>query len=221
MNRHLMRTALSGTAAIAATGLAISLTSAPASADTIEITLEDAVAELPVASEEPDGYDRDLFPHWTDDDGDGCNTRYEVLIDEAVEAPDVDEDCNLTGGRWYSYFDGEYRDDHADIDIDHFVPLAEAWRSGARDWSTEDRQRFANDLDDDRSLAAVTSESNRSKGDSDPPNWMPDEERCRYITEWTAVKTRWGLNVDNSEKGYLTALAEDCPNVTLTIEYAR
>ena len=34
----------------------------------------------------------------------------------------------------------------SDVDIDHMVPLSEAWASGASAWTTAQRQAFANDL---------------------------------------------------------------------------
>jgi hypothetical protein len=80
----------------------------PAAAETVTTTLRSGVAGLPVATEVRTGYSRDLFPHWIDADGDGCNTRYEVLIAEAVTAPSVGAGCTLSGGRWYSYYDNVY-----------------------------------------------------------------------------------------------------------------
>ena len=45
--------------------------------------------------------------------------------------------------------------------------LAEAWRSGAWAWTAAQRMEFANDLDDSRTLLAVTASLNRSKSDRD------------------------------------------------------
>jgi hypothetical protein len=59
-----------------------------------------------------------------------------------------------------------------DARIDHVVPLAEAWRSGAAAWNADQRERFANDLVDPQ-LIAVSASSNRSKGDQDPAEWKP------------------------------------------------
>lgn len=207
-------------AGLAGAASVIGFSANPASAETITVPLRTAVADLPVADEQRDGYDRDLFPHWIDADGDGCNTRYEVLIDEATSPPTVGDGCKLTGGQWYSYFDDETVDSASDISIDHFVPLAEAWDSGAHSWTTDKRRDFANDLGDDRALAGVTASSNSSKGDKDPAEWLPPNtsETCRYVGEWVAVKTRWGLTVDDAEKAALTDLAADCPNEELTIE---
>jgi hypothetical protein len=80
------------------------------------------------------------------------------------------------------------------FDIDHLSPLAEAWDSGAWAWDADTRMRYADDLDDPRSLIAVSASANRSKGDQDPAEWMPPAASyaCTYITDWVAVKTRWG-----------------------------
>lgn len=90
-----------------------------------------------------------------DADGDGCNSRNEVLIAEATVAPTVGSSCRLSGGAWYSYYDDTSYTATASLDIDHMVALAEAWDSGARTWTTARRQAYANDLGDDRTLIAV------------------------------------------------------------------
>lgn len=212
--------ALAAVTVSAAAFVTVATLPAPANAATVSQPLRTMIANLPVATETRTGYDRDLFVHWIDADGDGCNTRYEVLIAEAVTAPTVGSSCGLTGGRWYSYYDGEYWTAPADLDIDHFVPLAEAWDSGARHWTAAQRRSFANDLGDDRSLVAVTDNVNQAKSDQDPAEWMPPltSVHCRYIGEWAAVKTRWGLRVDSAEKSALTSYATSCGNVTITVE---
>ncbi|HEX6870368.1 MAG TPA: HNH endonuclease family protein [Micromonosporaceae bacterium] len=202
--------------------LATLITAAPAYAATYSASLRTAVADLPVATEVRTGYSRDLFPHWIDADGDGCNTRYEVLIDEAVTAPTVGSGCSLSGGRWYSYYNNAYYTLTSDLDIDHMVALAEAWDSGARNWTTARRRDYANDLADPRTLVAVKDTVNQSKGDRDPAEWMPSYSgaTCRYIEEWVVVKVRWRLTVDSTEKATLTNYANSCPDVTLTVTYA-
>ncbi|HEX6967974.1 MAG TPA: HNH endonuclease family protein [Micromonosporaceae bacterium] len=216
MNRILRRVATVLATALAAT----TLTGTPARADHYySAPLRTAVADLPVAVEVRTGYSRDLFPHWIDADGDGCNTRYEVLIAEAVTTPTVGSGCALSGGRWYSYYDAAYWTQPSDLDIDHMVPLAEAWDSGARNWTTTRRRAFANDLGDYRSLVAVTDNVNQAKGDKDPAEWMPPYggAHCRYIAEWVAVKIRWQLTVDSAEKAALTDRANSCADVTISV----
>lgn len=179
--------------------------------------LVDAVAALPVAAEKRAGYVRTAFRHWVDADHDRCNTRAEVLIYEATTAPQVDAECRLTGGSWYSYYDNTTVDDASKLDVDHLVPLAEAWDSGAYNWTAAERQDYANDLDEPWHLVAVTARSNRQKADQDPATWQPPYEpvRCRYAAEWTAIKTRWKLNIDPAEQQALTQLGADCPGQRL------
>ena len=102
------------------------------------------------------------------------------------------------------------------------MPLAEAWDSGARTWTTTQRRSFANDLGDSRGLVAVTDNVNQAKGDQDPATWMPSygPARCRYVGEWLAVKLRWRLTVDNAERSALVSLAGGCPDVTITVTRA-
>ncbi|MFG3714549.1 HNH endonuclease family protein [Micromonospora sp. NPDC047730] len=218
MTRTLRATAVSLAAILAATlGVA-----QPAWAASYSASLTTAVADLPVATEVRTGYSRDLFRHWIDADGDGCHTRNEVLIAEATTRPSISGTCTLSGGRWYSYYDDAYWTLTSDLDIDHMVALAEAWDSGARNWTSSRRQAFANDLGDSRALVAVTDNVNQAKGDQDPATWMPPyaSARCRYINEWVAVKIRWRLTVDSAEKSALTDWANNCPNVTISGTYA-
>ncbi len=152
---------------------------------------------LPVAPETRRGYDRDEFGDWIDADGDCLDTRYEVLKQESRRP--TNRGCDITRGRWFSYYDGLTWARSTHLDVDHMVPLAEAWDSGARRWNAGTRKRFANDLGDRRSLVAVTNSVNRSKGNSDPAEWLPPQRRCRYVTQYTSVKLRWSLNVDDRE----------------------
>ncbi len=176
---------------------------------------------LKVAREVRRGYDRDKFDHWTLQ-GDGCNTRDLVLVQEARVKPVVSVGCDLLGGRWFSYYDGNRTGDPSSFDVDHMVPLAEAWDSGARRWNAGTRRRFANDLRDRRSLVAVTAGSNRSKSDSDPADWLPRKAaRCRYVREYVAVKTRWKLTVDRPEKRALLRVARGCRNVFVKVTTAK
>ncbi|OLT30080.1 hypothetical protein BJF83_08865 [Nocardiopsis sp. CNR-923] len=167
--------------------------------------------ELRVAEEnDPPGYDRSLFPHWDTGVQDDCTTRQAVLL-RAGEAVEVDEDCQPVSGTWYSVYDGETLTEAGDLDIDHMVPLNEAWRSGAATWATEERRRFANDLDGPQ-LWAVSASSNRSKGDADPSDWLPPLEsfHCEYTAHWIEVKHTWNLAVDPDEEEALRTVLAGC-----------
>lgn len=170
--------------------------------------------------ERPAGYDRDRFSHWVDADRDGCDTRREVLITESTRRVSVRAGCFLARGRWVSAYDGRVTRDPPTFDVDHVVPLAEAWRSGARRWSAARRRSFANDLGDRRTLRAVSAKSNRSKGDSDPSDWLPPRAsfRCAYAKQWVAVKVRWGLSADRAEKRALNKLLRGCSTKRMSVK---
>ncbi|MEO8251761.1 MAG: HNH endonuclease family protein [Chloroflexota bacterium] len=183
------------------------------------MTLGDMLALLPVVAEHRTGYDRGLFPLWMDADGDGCNTRKEVLIQEAIIAPTVGSSCSLTGGTWHSLYDGLTLTDASQVQIDHLVALAEAWDSGAWAWSTPRRELFANDLDVTWTLIAVSGASNEAKADKDPADWLPSEPDalCPFVSAWIAVKARWGLSVDQREQSALAGLIVRCPDVRMPL----
>ncbi len=170
------------------------------------------LAQLEIEDEFEGGYDRDLFRHWIDADRNGCDARREVLIIEAVVSPVVGSGCSLTGGSWYSAFDGETTTDPSLFDIDHMVPLKEAWDSGAHAWDSERRRAFANDLDLPEALIAVSRSSNRSKGADDPAEWLPPlrSYHCQYVNDWMVVKIKWQLSVDPREFTALRNVAAGC-----------
>ena len=158
------------------------------------------------------GYDRDLFADWYDADRNGCNTRKEVLIAESLDPVQIGARCAITGGRWFSIYDNVETTDSSSFDIDHMVPLSEAWDSGAWNWNADQRKHFANDLDQPFFLIAVTASSNRSKSDRDPAEWMPPNSgyHCEYVRIWIEIKRAWDLSVDQAEHDYLAQKLASC-----------
>ena len=157
------------------------------------------------------GYDRALFDHWRDIDGDGCDSRDQVLKRDSISLPQVDPvNCNVIAGDWVSPYDGGRWSNPSDIDIDHVVALKEAWDSGAWAWNAAQRKAFANDTSDSRTLLAVTDSVNQSKSDKDPSNWLPPLQSytCTYLGNWIAVKVRWSLSMDSSEYGRIKNLLQ-------------
>jgi hypothetical protein len=163
-------------------------------------------------TEHTSGYDRSKFRLWVDTDNDGCDARDEVLVAENTKSSSVGSSCTLTGGRWFSKYDGAVVTNPTGFDIDHLVPLNEAWQSGAWKWSAATREAFANDLGYGPSLIAVSAHSNRSKGDREPQSWMPERTTyaCTYISQWVAVKWRWHLSVNAAERSFLTRELKAC-----------
>jgi hypothetical protein len=184
-------------------GLTLPYQPAYAGETDILITMEEKVG----------GYDRSLFKHWVDADKNGCNTRQEVLIEEAIVKPKIGKKCVLSGGTWLSSYDNKtIKGSGSLLDVDHMVPLAEAWRSGAWQWTNKEREQFANELVDSQALIAVTASSNRSKGDRDPANWLPKASKevvCDYVFAWVAVKLRFYLTVDPKESSAIEKVVFD------------
>ncbi|KMU77542.1 extracellular deoxyribonuclease [Coccidioides immitis RMSCC 3703] len=167
-------------------------------------------APLRLSSRGPqDGYSRDLFPHWITVSGE-CNTRETVLRRDGTDVT-IDDNCYPTQGNWYSPYDGGRWDQASDVDIDHVVPLSNAWKSGAREWTTERRRQFANDLENPQ-LIAVTDNVNQEKGDKGPEDWKPPLESyyCTYSRMWIGVKSVYDLTVTSAEKSALEEMLGRC-----------
>jgi hypothetical protein len=145
-----------------------------------------------------------------------------VLIEEAVVAPTITGSCDLTGGRWVSPYDGVEIDDASGVQIDHLVALAESWYSGAHAWTTDKRERLANDLGEPWVLVAASPKANSAKGSEDPAEWLPplSSALCPYIEAWIGTKVRWSLTVDPEEKQALEELLPQCPDSRLTVSVA-
>ncbi|MFF4371476.1 HNH endonuclease family protein [Streptomyces sp. NPDC001594] len=188
------------------------------------LPLFEAIDQLTVAPEHREGYRRDLYKHWNKglNTSDGCDTRKEVILSEAVAAPQIAAGCKLTGGSWRSAYDDVVVTDAARLDVDHFVPLAEVYDSEKVAWSAARREAYANDQASPDTLIAVSAASNRSKADKDPAQWLPSDGsyHCTYAATWVGTKLRWDLAVDEAERQALLGLAEDCPTTTVAYEPA-
>ncbi|KAH9079457.1 hypothetical protein EDB83DRAFT_2215848 [Lactarius deliciosus] len=173
-------------------------------------TAKTFLSELTVAvdSNVP-AYSRDLFKTWDIISG-TCDTRETVLKRDGTNVV-TNTACNAVSGNWFSVYDDLTTTDSSTFDIDHLIPLKEAWVSGARSWTDAQREAFANDLTRPQ-LIAVSSTSNESKGDRDPALWMPPDSsfHCIYVRAWITVKHFYGLTVDSAEKSALTTLINQC-----------
>jgi Protein of unknown function (DUF1524) len=198
------------TAVLIALGLLASPAQAAPTGIPSKSTAQTYLTALTVAAEaNASTYDRDLFPHWITISG-TCNTRETVLKRDGTSVV-VSSACAATSGSWYSPYDGATWTAASDLDIDHVVPLAEAWRSGASAWTTSKRQSFANDLTRPQ-LIAVTDNVNQSKSDQDPSTWQPSVSsyRCTYAKMWIAVKYYYSLTLQSSEKTALQTMLNTC-----------
>jgi hypothetical protein len=199
-----------------------STASAPARADSV--TAGALLAQIPVSAPVSAGYSRTLFGDWVDQ-GDGCDTRAVVLDrDSTVDVTTVDGPCTVATGQWLSPYDGQTWTAAADVEIDHMVPVGEAWSSGASRWTSQQRLAYANDLGYPYSLIPVTGTITDSKGDKDPTLWLPPltTDQCDYAVDWVAVKWRWRLSIDPAELQTLTGLMNTagCGTTAVTVDRA-
>ncbi|MDX3849634.1 HNH endonuclease family protein [Streptomyces sp. AK02-01A] len=202
-------------AASAALATATTLLTAPTAQAALPTPVSAATArtylgQLTVKAEgSSSGYSRDAFPHWITQSG-SCDTR-EVVLKRDGSNVQQSSSCSATSGSWYSEYDGATWTAASDVDIDHMVPLAEAWTSGASGWTTAQRQSFANDLTRPQ-LIAVTDNVNQSKSDRDPAEWLPPRTayRCTYVRAWVQVKKYYNLSVDSAEKSALQSVLNGC-----------
>jgi hypothetical protein len=166
------------------------------------------------------GYSREEFPHWSDaqefgwklpggtPDSESCDARDAALIRDGREER-VETYCDVASGSWFDPYGGQTYADPGDIDIDHVVPLANAWRSGASSWDTAKRESFANVP---RDLLSVDDGLNQSKGDKGPEAWKPPRKAywCVYAKRWIGIKYYWDLSVTGAERTALKQMLDRC-----------
>jgi len=156
-------------------------------------------------------YNRSNWRHWTDEDHNCMDTRQEVLQRDTIIAVSVNN-CKINFGLWKCPYTGDLFTDPGDLDIDHVVPLKEAWLSGAHEWTKINKKLYANYLVNPNHLLAVYKGANRSKGYRDPCNWKPDDESfwCEYAMAWIEIKKEWSLEMDECEIEELNFMLEFC-----------
>jgi hypothetical protein len=150
---------------------------------------------------------------WTDSDGDCQDGRQEILISQSQTKPVLTADsCSVVSGQWVDPYTGETTTNPADVEIDHLVALKEAHDSGGASWPPAKKQSFAQDVTSGNLFVVMTT-TNRSKGDRDPGEWLPANKAraCWYVKQWSEVKRRWGLSMDETEAASVRRLLASCP----------
>jgi Protein of unknown function (DUF1524) len=175
-----------------------------------------ALSKLKVASAgSMSGYSRDRFPHWSkassfgwDPPQTSCDSRQAALVRDGKNVQ-VGKSCKVTSGTWLDPYTGKTYSDPQDLDIDHVVPLANAWRSGASSWDDKQRERYANDPE---VLLTAEDNANQAKGDKGPEAWKPPDkaEWCDYAERWIQLKSKYSLSVNEQEKEALQEMLGTC-----------
>ncbi|WP_336217047.1 HNH endonuclease family protein [Nonomuraea sp. LPB2021202275-12-8] len=155
------------------------------------------------------GYSRTRFQHWAPHKG-KCDA-WEAALARDGRHVRRNAACHPVKGLWYSPYDGKRLKSAKHVDVDHVVPLAYAWRSGAKRWSQAKRRAFANDLVRPE-LLTVSHSANIAKGGQGPQSWRPQRRAywCRYATSWITVKRHYHLFVTRKEKVALLNMLRTC-----------
>lgn len=160
-------------------------------------------------------YQRSLYRHWIDVDGNCRDTRAEVLIRDsepnAVKYKGARQ-CEVSRGVWHDPYSGQTFREPRTLDVDHVVPLKNAHDSGAWQWTAERRRDYANYLRYERHLLAVKASENRKKGDKGPDRYLPPrrEFHCEYARIWLKIKGDWQLEIPPSEQAAIDRTLAAC-----------
>ena len=182
----------------------------PAAAPVITAT----ILVAPVPPDIPE-FDNSQWKHWGDADGDCQDTRQEVLVRDSLSqvAFETERRCWVETGQWHGAFTRTRVNNPSELDITHRVPLENAHRSGGWAWPAERKEEYANYLDVNLHLVAVTGSANRSRGAKGPEEWWPPEQVfwCDYALYWSAVKARWELTMSREEAKAVKEMLDTCP----------
>jgi integrase len=177
-----------------------------------------SLGAIPVKGRAPKtGYTRNEFGQaWADTDHNGCDTRNDILARD-LRSPVFKagtRDCVVLSGRLEDPYTGasiafQRGERSADVQIDHIVPLSDAWQKGAQQWTAQKRLSFANDP---ANLRAVDGPANQQKSDGDLATWLPANRsfRCEYAVNVVDVKAAYGLWMTQAEHDKAAELLGAC-----------
>lgn len=177
------------------------------------------LATLPVKGRAPKtGYERSLKfgPAWLDVDHNGCDTRNDMLARD-LTATTLSGPCRVLSGSLADPYTGKTisfvrgNTTSTAVQIDHLVPLMNAWETGAQQLTHEQRVAFANDP---INLLAVDGPTNSKKGAGDAATWLPAQKsfRCEYVARQVSVKATYGLWVTTPERDAIANVLSACPD---------
>ncbi|MCL1900730.1 MAG: DUF1524 domain-containing protein [Promicromonosporaceae bacterium] len=181
-----------------------------------------AATQLPVKGRAPKtGYSRSLFgDDWLDPDGNGCDARNDVLARDLTDVTLKSGGCLVESGTLADKYTGRTIEfvrgvkTSSAVQIDHVVPLSDAWQKGAQQWEPVKRVAFHNDP---LNLWATDGPTNQQKSDGDAATWLPPNRafRCEYVARQVAVKAAYGLWVTQAEQDAMVRTLSACPDEPL------
>lgn len=179
--------------------------------------IHELLNSLTVAKRDPSaGYSREEFgERWADIDGNGCDQRNDVLRRDLIDIELDWDGCRVVSGVLHDPFSGETIDfvrgpvSSEEVQIDHLVPLNDAWQKGAQHWTAAKREQFANDP---INLLAVSGDMNFDKGSSDASFWMPPNTNfhCEYVSLQIVTKAHYNLWITTYERDAFEKALRTC-----------
>lgn len=188
-----------------------------AGADAPTGQLATLTSAIPVSTTPAGGYARELFTSgWTSSDG--CDTRNKVL---ARDLTDVVKNgtCEVTSGTLVDPYTGATinfvrgRTTSSAVQIDHVVSLSGAWKMGANTWTPDQREAFANDMDN---LLASDGPTNARKSDKTLAEFAASglltntSFECTYALKYAQITYDYSLAWTQADADYASALSGRC-----------
>lgn len=168
-------------------------------ADPEVVKLQETIKAVKIAGTSEVNYERGDWRHWSDLDKNGCDSREDILLAQGTKiVTETNDPCDAVSGLWVSPYEGKAITDPNGIDIDHVVPLGWAAQNGGQAWSSEKKEKFANDFSQ---LLATSASENRSKGDKGPSEYMPDKKEywCTYSSLWVKTLSKYDLSAPQAD----------------------
>ncbi len=159
-------------------------------------------------------YDRKKhFGGWINfaDDGTCLDTRGLVLKRDSKTNVVIGSNCRVTNGDWLDPYTDKIFMSSSDIQIDHVVPLKNAYMTGAFEWDNKKRCQYANYLGNQFHLLSVNGTENMRKSDRSPSEYMPPNAKytCEYLKIWLEIKYLWNLRLTPTEIAKIEKIAND------------
>jgi hypothetical protein len=172
-----------------------------------------------------DRYDRlKHFGTWVNPKSDSScmDVRSLVLTRESSATVSVSKNCKVLTGQWSDPYSGLDFTASTLIQIDHLVPLKNAYMTGGFEWDEDKRCLYANYMGAKFHLIPVSAHENLSKSDRAPNEFVPSNKlhTCQYLKDWLETKLIWDLRLTPLEVDGIKTLAKsnNCDTESFVIE---
>lgn len=163
------------------------------------------------------GYDRDLFGfRQTDDDGNGCDVREDVLARDLTDVRYRQHGCKVESARWPTRTPAKQSTSYAARAPRQRCRSTMWWRwrtRGSRVRTSGTVRSGTGSATTMYNLLAVDGPANQEKGSASAAYWLPTNGayRCDYVARQIGVKAKYGLTVTTKEKRAMLSVLRACP----------